>query len=344
MKEENDKTCLIIYNSYSSDQISGKDIVKEDSATEESDDLSAIKRALKEDGFIVRVLGIRKITPRIIENILDIAPDIIFNLCESLNGDSRSEMHVAGLLDLLKISYTGSPSFSLGLGLNKIKTKQILKAAGVPIPPSVLIAKDESFKADDLTPPFIVKPVSEDGSSGIFSKSVVNTAEEVNELTEQIHKDYNQSALVEEFIEGRELTVFVIGNESPRVLAIAEIDFSNFPEGEPKIISYHAKWDKRSPLFRKPEHLICPADISTSLKSRVERIALKVFKQIGCRDYVRIDMRISENRRVYVLEVNTNPYLDPDSGFGQATTAAGTTYNQFIAEVAENAMKRKKEK
>lgn len=341
MKEEN-KTCLIVYNMYSSDQISGDTIDKEDSAAEVCDDMEAIKKALKEDGFTVRVQGIRKITPKLIENILEINPDVIFNLCESLNGNSKSEMHVAGLFDLLKIPYTGSPAFSLGLALNKIKAKQILKTIGVPIPPSVLIPPGEEFKADDLTPPYIVKPVGEDGSSGIFSKSVVNTAEEVNELTKKIHKNYKQPALVEEFIEGREFTVFVVGDKDPRVLAIAEIDFSNFPKQEPKIISYHAKWDTRSPLFRTPEHLLCPADITASLKSRIERIALSTFKEIGCRDYVRIDMRVSENRRVYVLEVNTNPYLDPSAGFDQACESAGITYNDFIKEVVGYAMKRAK--
>ncbi len=340
MKEEH-TLCLIVYNKYSSDQISGEDISKENSAAEEFEDMKAIKKALKEMGFQVRAQGIRNITPKVVQGIIELSPDVIFNLCESLNGDSKSEMHVAGLFDLLEIPYTGSPSFALGLALNKIKTKQILKAIGIPVPPSVLVSPGEEFKADDLTPPYIVKPVGEDGSSGIFSKSVVYTAEEVNILTKTIHRDYKQAALVEEIIEGKELTVFVVGDKEPRVLGIGEIDFSDFPKGEPKIISYHAKWDTRSPLFRTAEHIICPANIPSSLKTRIERVALKTFKEIGCKDYARIDIRISENRRVYVLEVNTNPFLDPSAGFGQACESAGISYNAFIKEIVENAMKRK---
>lgn len=332
------KTCLILYNTWGSAASTSSTTNDKsfESTAESRDDVQIIKKLLKDLGINVRVSGIQRINSRIISQIEEIKPDFVFNLCESLYEKSHMEMYVAGLLELLRIPYTGNPPLALGIALNKMKCKQILKSIGIPVPPSVTVPVGERPNIEDLTPPFIVKPIREDGSAGITKDSVVQTQTNVEERVATIHREYNQSALVEEFIEGTELTVAVVGNP-PRVLGIGEMDFSKIPNGEPKIISYKTKWDSASPLAT-----VFPAKLNAPLKSRVEKIALKAFQTIGCRDYVRIDMRVSENRRVYVLEINTNPVVTPESGFEDAAKSSGITYMDFLRELVENTLLRKK--
>jgi D-alanine-D-alanine ligase len=284
-------------------------------------------------------MGLRRINAKAVSQIEESNPDVIFNLCESLYGESRQEMYTASLFELLKIPYTGSPPFALGLALNKRKSKQILRAAGLPVPSSVLAISGQSFSLSDLESPYIIKPIREDASTGISSESVVNAKEEAEERVNFIHENYKQPALIEEFISGREINVSIIGSEEPKVLAIGEIDFSKMPKGEPNIVSYQAKWDPESPLFGGTEP-IYPAKIENELKTKIEKAATKAYLEIGCRDYGRIDMRLREDSKFYILEVNANPDISPDSGFAKAAQVAGTSYNQCICEIASNALKR----
>lgn len=333
------KTCLILYNLWGSVQNATTTTEEEfDSTAESRSETQTIKKILKEFGMQVRVMGIRGITARVIRQIEEIHPDMVFNLCESLYEKSQAEMYIAGLLELLRIPYTGNPPFALGLALNKLKCKQVLKAVGIPVPPSVVIPVGEAANVEELTPPYIVKPIREDGSAGITKDSVAETPADVEKLVRMVHEEYTQPALVEEFIDGKEFTVAVVGNP-PRVLGIGEIDFTKTPEGEPKIISYRAKWDASIPVYA-----IFPADLTNGLKARVERTAIKAFQAIGCRDYVRMDIRVSENRRVYVLEINTNPDISPEAGFEDAAKTAGMDYTEFVREVVENTLKRKGDK
>lgn len=302
-------------------------------------DIEAIKNALKEGGFGVKTMGLRRINAKTISQIEENNPDVIFNLCESLYGESRYEMYAAGLFELLKIPYTGSSPFALGLALNKRKSKQILRAAGLIVPSSVLAIPDQSFSLSDLEAPYIIKPVREDASTGISSKSVVKTKEEVEERVKFIHENYRQPALIEEFIPGREINVSIMGTSEPKVLAIGEIDFSKMPKGEPNIVSYQAKWDPKSPLYSGTEP-VYPAKLEEELKTKIEKAAVKAYLEIGCRDYGRIDMRLREDGKFFILEVNANPDISPDSGFDRAGKVAGMTYSQWICEITRNALER----
>lgn len=332
------KICLILYNTQGSAGSTSSLINDDsfDSLAESRDEVQIIKKFLKEFGLSVRVMGIQRINARTVSKIEEVNPDFVFNLCESLYERSQTEMYVAGMLELLRIPYTGNPPFALGLALNKMKCKQIFDSAGIPTPSSIVVPVGEMPNVENLTPPYIVKPVREDGSAGITKDSVVETQGEVEKLIVIIHKEYNQPAVVEEFIEGREFTVAVVGNP-PRVLGIGEINFSNIPKKEPKIISYKTKWDAEKPL-----DTIFPADIDVSLKNRIEKYALKAFQAIGCRDYVRIDVRVSENRRIYILEINTNPVVSPESGFEDAAKSSGIQYSNFLRELVENTLARRK--
>ncbi|PJC25467.1 MAG: D-alanine--D-alanine ligase [Candidatus Tagabacteria bacterium CG_4_9_14_0_2_um_filter_41_11] len=332
------KICLIVYDALQ-EESTPDDPNSDYTLAEKRTDIVAVKNALKEGGFGVKTMGLRRINAKVISRMEENNPDIIFNLCESLYGESRYEMYATGVFELLKIPYTGSSPFALGLALNKRKSKQILRAAGLPVPSSVLAISGQWFSLSDLESPYIIKPVREDASTGISSKSVAKTKEEVEERVKFIHENYQQPALIEEFIPGREINISITGSEEPRVLAIGEIDFSKMPKGEPNIVSYQAKWNPESPLFGGTEP-VYPAKLEEELKAKIEKAAIKAYLEIGCRDYGRIDMRLREDGKFYILEVNTNPDISPDSGFNRAAQAAGMSYSQWICEIASSALKR----
>lgn len=331
------KTCLVLYNAVSGKPPEETAEVDFDSVLNAREDVKAVKQSLKELGLNIKAIGFRRLTSKITAQVEEIKPDFVFNLCETLYNHRHkalTEMYVAGWLELMRIPYTGAPPLSVALALNKMRCKQILKAAGLPVPPSLVVPMGEKADLESISPPFIVKPVREDGSFGITKYSVVNTQKEAEEQIALIHQNYQQSALIEEYIEGRELTVVVVDNP-PRVLGIGEIDFSSIPKKEPKIISYHAKWESETTVYA---HF--PAEVETALKNRLEKISLKAFKLFGCRDYARIDFRISENRRAYILEVNPNPAIDPEADVNEAAQAAGLTYTDIIKHIVESTLER----
>lgn len=332
------KTCLIVYDALS-DKPTPDDPESTYTVAETRTEVEAVRNALKEGGFVVKTLSLRRVNSKVVNQIEEINPDLIFNLCESLYDESRHEMYVAGLFELLKIPYTGSPPLALGIALNKRKAKQVLRAAGLPVPSSVVAIPGEEISLSGLEPPYIIKPIREDGSTGISSKSVVERKEEVEERIKFIHENYKQPALVEEFIDGREINVSILGNLEPRVLAIGEIDFSKMPKGEPKIVSYQAKWDPKSPLYSATEP-VYPAKIEPNLESKIKKIAFRAYREIGCRDYGRIDLRVAKDDKVYILEVNTNPDISVEAGINRAAQVAGMTYSQLINEIAKMALER----
>lgn len=331
------KICLILYNIL----FDGPDPNAEgfDSQADSRADVGDIRKLLREKGFETRTLGLRQINSKIIAKIEEINPDFIFNLCESLNGRSQAEMYVAGVLELLKIPYTGSPPLALGLGLNKMKTKQILYSKGLPTPKFVIAMPDEPFSLNALTPPYIVKPVREDGSAGISKDSVVNDLDLAMEKVVYIHQTLNQPAMIEEFIDGREFNVTVLDGEKEKLVAINEIDFSKLPKGEIRILSYESKWNPKSPLYTGTP-LICPAEVESHLKAKIEKVAINVFKEIGCRDYARVDIRVSDKGRIYVLEVNPNPDIGIDSELSKSLLALGISCADWVERVANFALKR----
>jgi D-alanine-D-alanine ligase len=189
--------------------------------------------------------------------------------------------------------------------------------------------------------PTIVKPLHEDGSLGISRESVVYDHKALIKQIRYVIDQYQQPALVEEFVEGRELNVGLMETDGKvGVLPISEIDYSEFPVGVPRICGYEAKWVTESPEYQKSKP-ICPAPLESVMKKKVEHIAVKVFKLFGCRDYARVDLRVDEDGRIYVLEVNPNPDISPQSGMARALKAQGTTYAEFVGNLLERALRRK---
>ncbi|MEE9226033.1 MAG: ATP-grasp domain-containing protein [Bacteroidota bacterium] len=277
---------------------------------------------------------------RLIDFLEEVQPDLVFNLCESHGAESMGEMYIAGLYEVLDIPYTGSPPLTLGTALKKARAKEILAYYGIPSPKfrlykvSTRITVDESMEF-----PMIVKPSHEDASVGIDDQSIVEHPAELRGRIRHIIEKYDQPALVEEYIPGRELNVAIIGNSKPIVLPISEIDFSTVPENLHHIVSYEAKWVKGTAIYEETRG-ICPAPLSSSVEARVKEIALQAYQILGCRDYARLDMRLAKDNQLYLLEVNPNPDLSDDAGFARSARRYGFTFAEMVGKIVEFAIER----
>lgn len=264
--------------------------------------------------------------------------DLIFNLCEGYRGDARGESWIASQLEMAGTPFTGSDSFSLALCLNKAKTKQVLISKGLPTPNYQVFHSTSQKLEPDLRWPLIVKPVREDASEGISSESVVHNRLELNRRVELITETYDQPAMVEEYIEGRELNVAILGNwPCLEVLPISEIVFDPSHEGV-KIVDFKAKWVEGSGNYSGTRG-VCPADLAKETREHIVEIAKQAFRVMGCRDYARVDIRLHDESP-YILEVNPNPCINLDSGFVRSASVATYDHGALINRIVSLAVKR----
>ncbi len=271
------------------------------------------------------------------ETLAAFRPDAVVNLCEGLAGDARHEMHVAALWELAGIPYTGSPPLALGLSQDKATVKRLLESAGIPTPKWALC--ETVPDAAPIAFPAIVKPAREDASLGIGSASVVRDLSALRRAVADLLERYRQPALVERFVPGREFNAAILGNDPPRLLPLAEIDFSGLPQGAPAIVGYEAKWLPDHPLYRGTP-AVCPASVSPELTARIAETALGAWALTGGRDYGRVDLRVAPDDRIFVLEVNLNPDTSPDAGFARAAAAAGISSPDFFRDLVRWARER----
>ena len=270
------------------------------------------------------------------EKFKELKPDIVFNIAEGLNGVNR-ESQIPAMLDMLGIPYTGSDALTLGICLDKARTKEILSYHNIPNAKFMVADKPEVIPTNNFSYPVIVKPVSEGSSKGIFSSSLVKSHSKLNDEAIKIINKYNQPALIEEFLPGREFTVAIIGNEeNAKVLPIIEINYEKFPAGVVPLYSYEAKWilDTKESDFDVFE---CPAKIDVKLSDEIKNTALKAYKVLNCKDWSRVDLRLDKNNVPNIIEINPLPGIMPDqnenSSFPKAARAAGMDYNQMIQSV-----------
>jgi D-alanine-D-alanine ligase len=308
------------------------DYVAEAGVEEEAE---AVQSALEKLGFEYQMLPFEIDFELLIKSLKKHKPDVVINLCEGAFGNSHQEMNVPSVLELLGIPYTGSPPLSLGICQNKGLTKEILRANGLPTPEYTVLEGSDGWKGE-MGFPLFVKPLREDASIGISNKSYVRNDAELKAQVEYITSRYKQPALVEEYIAGRELNVAILGNEQPKVLPISEISFGF--KDEPKIVSFSAKWFRESDEYKKTKP-VCPALLEPSMKNHIEKIALKAYKALYCRDYARVDMR-SRNNSPCILEINPNPDISSEAGFTHSLKAAGISYEQFVEIIIQFALQR----
>ncbi|MCU7493940.1 MAG: ATP-grasp domain-containing protein [Ignavibacteria bacterium] len=271
--------------------------------------------------------------------ITSYSPDLIFNFVESVEGKANYEAYTAGLYELLGFNYTGNIPLCLGLCLNKARTKQLLQSGNIKTP-GFHIAKLNTVidpECFTLKFPVILKLLNEDASIGISEFSVVNSVEEANRRLGFLFKTYRQDVIIEEFINGREFNVSILGGD---VLPISEIIFSGLPKGLPKIVTYEGKWSPNSTYY-KYTNPNCPAEIEQELRVKIETVAKEAYELMNCRDYARVDIRLSKSGIPYVIEVNPNPDLSQDAGFARAARAKGLSYPELLYSIVNLAMDRK---
>jgi D-alanine-D-alanine ligase len=274
----------------------------------------------------------------VVAEIVERAPDLVFNLCESLAGDARHEAVLPALFELAGVRYTGSGPLALGTALRKDRTKELLRAHGVTTPAATL-SVDGTVPAALPPLPCIVKPAREDASTGIWLRSVCKTAREVKERVAEVWARYRQPVLVEQFIVGRELYVSLIGNgASLEALPMHEVDFSAMPTGAPHIVTYDGKWDPSSQEFKGTRSV--RAEVTDAVRERCAAAARAAFCALELSDYARVDVRLAADGTPYVIDVNPNCDLSDGAGVCRAASFGGLAYPDLIERVVAAAMAR----
>ena len=305
--------------------------------------LTQIRQALEKAGHSVSSIAVDKDLSVTVKALTDSRPDLVFNVAESFEGKSALESSVAGLLTLLDLRYTGSSPAGLLLAGDKSISTKMLRANGVKTPESATLFRGNIESVGNLVFPLIVKPPQEDASLGITGKSVVKDIKELFQQLDALHDEYASPILVEEFVEGREFYVGVLGNAQPQALPIMEMDFTGFPADKPRIASWAAKWgddgDEKGAEFAGTKSVF-PDDLDEDLVERVHAVAIDAFRALRLRDYARVDMRVSPKGEIYVLEINPNCYLEKDAEFARAARKAEIEYDALIARIVELASAR----
>ncbi len=260
--------------------------------------------------------------------------DLFFNLVESYAGDDTMEMHVAAFLDLLGRPYTGAGPQGLYLAQDKGLAKKLFHFYGIRTPYFATCYQGKLDHAQDIKFPLIIKPASEDGSLGIDKGSVVESVKELMERIHYVQEEFNLPALIEEYIEGREIYAGVLGNQNPEVLPLIELDLSKLPEGMPKVAGTEVKWEKDSEAYKVTKS--APVEnLDEEITELLSTTALNAYRILKLRDYGRIDMRLTEKGEVYVIEANPNPWLSSNAEFFMAAKKSGRSYTDMIAQIIE---------
>jgi D-alanine-D-alanine ligase len=260
----------------------------------------------------------------------------VFNLAETIYGFPLTVYEIAEKLEQLNINFTGSGSSALKACANKAFTKNELIKYGILTPAFEVYLPGEPVHCG-LKFPVIVKPVHEDGSIGISADSVASNGADLRRLVERTHTLYGQAALVEEFIDGKDVMVSILGNGAQAVIfPPSEIIF--LTSETRRFLTFDAKWTAQSDEY-KSNIVRCPCELETGLKEQICQTALRAYELMGCRDYARVDFRVKDND-AYLLEINPNPSINPDgSGFVLCGNAQGLSYDQRINQIFLSSLK-----
>jgi D-alanine-D-alanine ligase len=338
-----DRRVIVIFNR----DFEGAEADPENKAREDIKGIAEhVVDVLARDGVVAQGLGITSDVFGAIESIKAYAPDVVFNLCESIGGDNRFEPLLPLLLDREGIAYTGSGPLTLGLSLHKHRAKDVLRARGVPTPEAVYVTEPDVSRIA-LPFPLIVKPAREDASVGIHSESVVHDRDALARRVTHVLSHYRQPALVERYIDGREIYVSMLGRPSgaPQIFPFYEIDFSLMPADRPRIVSFDGKWVEGSDEFIGTKPVPC-TNLTPQIKARITEVAQAAFEAMEVRDYARLDVRLPEHGpdagTPFVIDVNPNCDLsDGAGGYSKAASAAGLGYDEVIRRLVELALLRR---
>ncbi len=299
-----------------------------------------VARALIAGDHDVHLIGIGEDLGPVLEKLAAFQPKLVFNGCEGFRGHARHEYAVAALLDMYGYRYTGSSPTGLLVARNKSLTKKILAYHDIRVPAFAEFHEDDALvRPSELRFPLIVKPLLEDASIGIAQASVVENDDALAERVEFIHTKHHQAAIVEELVEGREVYVGLLGNDDVEVLPLTELTFGEPETSDHRIATYKAKWDEQYRKRKKIKNVFAK-DISDALTARIGAICSTAFHALWLQDYGRVDVRLTHDDEVYVLEVNPNPFLAVENEMADAAEKAGMKYNAFIQRIVDEAMAR----
>jgi len=301
----------------------------------------AVARILQEAGIAVERLGLRDDPAALLKGLKASNPDAVFNLYEGLAQWGNTEAYVAGLLELLRVPFTGSPTQPLLMCRSKPLTKQLLAGAGLPTAP-FFVVEDGPVPRCRIKWPVIVKPGREDASVGIDQASVVTGQKQLEDRVEYIRATYGPSVLVERFVRGREFNVALLERDGElTTLPYSEILFvppAERPDLWP-IVSFDAKWRPGTLEFTATPAKN-PADVTPELHDRLATLSKRAFELVGCRDYARVDFRLDEDGEPFILEVNPNPCISPLAGLAAGLESAKIPYADFIIGLVQQALRR----
>ncbi|MBM3117946.1 MAG: ATP-grasp domain-containing protein [Chloroflexi bacterium] len=292
--------------------------------------MEAIHQALTDSGYPVIRIPLIPPLESARERLKNIEADLVFSLFEGFDGQPEAEAAIVNSLSKLGLTYTGCPGTALSLALDKVRTKTRLDAIDVDTPDYQLLSP-ETVSMFHMSYPCIVKPYAEDGSNGITEESVVYDFTSLQNQVRTISERFRGRALVEEFVDGREFNITVLGDKKPTPLPISEIVYSLPPE-MPKILTFSAKWEPQSVYFENTK-AVCPAEISAELQERIIKTAVSAFRLLGRHGYARVDFRLDSEGKLKIIDLNPNPDISPDSGAALQASAKGMNYNQFIEKI-----------
>jgi len=293
--------------------------------------IDAIQRVLQGEGHTVVKLGGG---PGLIDRMRKTPVDMVFNIAEGQGGRNR-EAHIPALLEFLGIPYTGSDPLTLSLTLDKSAAKRVLMSEGIPTPRFRKVEKSQDLEGIDLPYPLFVKLCYEGSSKGVRLDSKVRDPGSLKERTEWLLRIYGSPVLVEEFIQGPEFTVGILGNETPSVLGVMQIEIKGVPSSE-AIYSLEIKreWEEKV-------QYLCPPPVDASLLQRIEQVALRSYRVLECRDVSRVDIRVGADGEAYFLEINPLPGLSPVYGdLPIIANRMGWTYDRLVQTIFHHALTR----
>lgn len=299
-----------------------------------------VAEALLAKGHDVHMIGVHHDLAHLLSELAAFGPDLVFNCCEGFRDDARYDYALTAVLEMHGYRYTGCPPEALLVARNKSMSKKILAYHGIRVPEfAVFHPGEDGVRPSELRFPLIVKPLLEDASLGIAQASIVEDDAGFRDRVAFIHERFHQAAIVEELIEGRELLVGLVGNDPPEVLPIVEMTFGKVPKKERRIATYKAKWDEE---YRKKRGIrnVFARRIPEDALAKIHDTCRTAFHALWFQDYGRMDVRLTHDLEVYVIEANPNPFIAFGHDMANAAEKAGMDYYNFIQRIADEAAAR----
>ena len=305
------------------------------------DEVLSIKESLDSLGCSYDIITPEPSLQKFISSLRSEEGSLVFHLVESYRGDPMGESWIAGLYETLGMAYTGSPPLGLALCLDKRRARAVLQQAGFPVAPGLSI-DGRPLQFDGFEFPAIIKPACRDASEGLDTSCVVHDVASLKLKMEQLKAAGFMPLVLEKFIEGREFSLTLLQTDHNwEVVAYFEVDFAGLREGQPRMLCYDAKWKHESQVYDGTN--TNPMKGDPKIKADLKQIAVGAVQELGLRDYVRIDFRLSTDGQPYIIDVNPNPDISHSGGFYRALASAGIEFKEFVQQIMKNALRRRYE-